>query len=118
MRYARASLLDEIRKDYVNVARAKGLAERAVYLRHALRNALLPLITITALSIPGLLGGAVLIETIFVWQGMGLYAFRAVSQGNYPVIMATNFVAALLVLLSNLLADVAYAWADPRIRYT
>jgi peptide/nickel transport system permease protein len=117
MRYARASLLDEIRKDYIMVARAKGLSQRMIYMRHALRNALLPLITVTALSIPGLLGGAVLIETIFVWQGMGLYAFQAVSQGNYPVIMATNFISAMLVLLSNLLADVAYAWADPRIRY-
>jgi len=117
MRYARASLLDEIRKDYVTVARAKGLSERLIYLRHALRNALLPLITITALGFPGLLGGAVLIETIFVWHGMGLYAFQAVSQGNYPVIMATNFISAALVLFSNLLADIAYAWADQRIRY-
>lgn len=118
MRYARASLLDEIRKDYIMVARAKGLSEQMVYIRHALRNALLPLITVTALSLPGLLGGAVLIETIFVWQGMGLYAFQAISQGNYPVIMATNFISATLVLLSNLFADIAYAWADPRIRYT
>ncbi len=117
MRYARSSLLEEIRKDYVTVARAKGISERLIYLRHALRNALLPLITITALGFPGLLGGAVLIETIFVWQGMGLYAFSAVLAGNYPVIMATNLISAALVLFSNLLADIAYAWADPRIRY-
>jgi peptide/nickel transport system permease protein len=117
MRYARSSFVDEIGREYVGVARAKGLAERAVQLRHVLRNALLPLITITALSLPDLLGGAVLIETIFVWQGLGLYGYEAVTSGNYPVIMATNLVAASLVLLSNLLADVAYAWADPRIRY-
>ena len=118
MRYTRSSFLDEVRREYVTVARAKGLVERAVHLRHVLRNALLPLITITALSLPDLLGGAVLIETIFVWQGLGLYGYEAVSSGNYPVIMATNLIAATLVLLSNLLADIAYAWADPRIRYT
>jgi peptide/nickel transport system permease protein len=118
MRYARSAFLDEVRRDYVTVARAKGLTERIVYLRHVLRNSLLPLITITALSLPDLLGGAVLIETIFVWQGLGLYGYQAVTSGNYPVIMATNFIAATMVLLSNLLADVAYARADPRIRYT
>ena len=117
MRYARASILDEIRKDYITVARAKGLSSRVIYTRHALRNALLPLITITALSIPQILGGSVIIETIFVWKGLGMYALEAVYQNNYPVIMATNLVAAVLVLFSNLLADIAYAAADPRIRY-
>jgi peptide/nickel transport system permease protein len=117
MRYARASFLDEMRQEYITVARAKGLASRAVYLRHVLRNAILPLITITTLSLPGLIGGAVLIETIFVWRGLGLYAYQAVTSNNYPVIMAVNLIAAVLVLLSNLLADIAYAWADPRIRY-
>lgn len=99
------------------VARGKGLRERAVYFRHVLRNASLPLITIATLSLPELIGGAVLIETIFVWRGLGLYGYQAVTSGNYPVLMAVNLVAAVLVMLSNLLADIAYAWADPRIRY-
>jgi peptide/nickel transport system permease protein len=118
MRYARSSFLDEVRRDYVTVARAKGLTDRAVHRRHVLRNALLPLITITALSLPDLLGGAVLIETIFVWRGLGRYGYEAVYDRNYPVIMAANLIAATMVLLSNLLADIVYTRADPRIRYT
>ena len=117
MRYARSSLLDVIRQDYITVARAKGLAERAVLLGHALRNALIPLITIISLDIPFLIGGTVIIERIFAWPGMGSYSLGAIFARDYPVIMAVNFIVALVVLLSNLLADITYAVADPRIRY-
>ena len=103
--------------DFVNAARAKGLAERAVYLRHALRNALLPLVTIIGLSLPGLIGGSFMIESIFVWKGLAGFGIRAVRMRNYPAIVAMNLVTSTLVLLSNLLADIMYAWADPRIRY-
>lgn len=117
MRYARSSLLDVIRQDYMVVARAKGLADRLILLRHGLRNALLPLITIMSLSLPGLIGGAVIIEAIFTWPGMGTYALNAVHTRDYGIIMGVNFVASSLVLLSNLVADILYAVADPRIRY-
>ncbi len=117
MRYARSSLLDVLQQDYITVARAKGLGENVVYLRHALRNALLPLITIAGLHLPGLIGGAFIIETIFVWPGMGRFGLIAITARNYPVIMGMNFIGASLVLLSNLVTDIAYAWADPRIRY-
>lgn len=117
MRYARGSLLDVIRQDYVTVARAKGLSERAILFSHALRNALIPVITIIGLDIPYLIGGAVIIESIFAWPGMGTYSLGAINARDYPVIMGVNFMVALVVLLSNLLADIAYAFADPRIRY-
>ena len=117
LRYARSSLLDTLHQDYITVARAKGLREKAVYLRHALRNALLPLITIVGLRLPGLIGGSFIIESIFVWPGIGNLSMGAVRQRNYPVIMAMNLVSSTLVLVSNLLTDVAYAWIDPRIRY-
>jgi peptide/nickel transport system permease protein len=117
MRFARASMLEVVRQDYVTVARAKGLSGRRVVLDHAFRNALLPLITVTGLSLPTLIGGSVVIESIFGWPGLGTYSLNAVTQRDYPVIMGVNFVAAVVVLLSNLLADVAYAVADPRIRY-
>lgn len=117
MRYVRSSLLDVLRQDYMAVARAKGLAERWVILRHGLRNALIPLITIVGLRLPVLLGGAFIIETIFNWPGIGRYAILSVSRRDYPVIMGLNLIVASSVLLSNLLADMAYAAADPRIRY-
>ena len=117
MRYSRSSLLDVIRQDYITVARAKGLAERAILLGHALRNALIPLITIISLDIPFLIGGTVIIEHIFAWPGMGTYSLSAIFFRDYPVILAVNFMVALVVLMSNLLADITYAFADPRIRY-
>lgn len=117
MRYARSSLLDVIRQDYITVARAKGLAEKAVLMGHALRNALIPLITIISLDIPFLIGGTVIIEHIFAWPGMGTYSLTAIFSRDYQVIMAVNFMVALVVLMSNLLADITYAFADPRIRY-
>jgi peptide/nickel transport system permease protein len=117
IRYVRSSMLEVIRQPYVDVARAKGLSERAVVYGHAARNALIPLITVITLGLPGLIGGAVIIETIFAWPGMGQLAIAAVRARDYPTIMALNLITASLILLSNLLADVLYAAVDPRIKY-
>lgn len=116
VRYMRASLLDVLHQDYLTTARAKGLRGRTVTRRHALPNALIPLITIVGLQIPALFAGAVIVETIFAWPGMGQMAIAAIQQRDYPVIVAFNMVIAVLVVLSNLLADIAYAVVDPRIR--
>jgi peptide/nickel transport system permease protein len=115
-RFMRGSLLEVIRQDFVRTARAKGLEERVVIFKHALRNALLPIITILGLTLPFLFSGAVLIEVIFAWPGMGRLIVDAVFQRDYPLIMASSFLIAVLVILGNLLADVLYAVADPRIR--
>jgi peptide/nickel transport system permease protein len=115
-RYMRASMLEVIRQDYITTARAKGLAERKVIYRHALRNALLPFITLMGLSVPGLIGGSVIFETIFSIPGAGQLFFYSVMARDYPVIMGMLVIVAVLTLLGNLLADVAYALADPRIR--
>ncbi len=116
-RYMRSSMLEVIRQDYVRTARAKGNPEKIVINRHALRNALIPLITLVALSIPGILNGAVLTETVFSWPGMGLLLFQAVLGHDYNVAMAVLLFLALMTVMFNLVADVAYAIADPRIRY-
>jgi peptide/nickel transport system permease protein len=118
IRYARSSMLETVRQDYVRVARAKGLSERVVISRHALRNALIPLVTVVALSLPQLLGGTVIIEQVFSWPGMGTLAIKAVRARDYPTIMAINLLGAVLVLVSSLIADVIYAWVDPRISYS
>jgi peptide/nickel transport system permease protein len=118
IRYARSSMLETVRQDYVRVARAKGLSERVVITRHALRNALIPLVTVVALSLPQLLGGTVIIEQVFSWPGMGTLAIKAVRARDYPTIMAINLLGAVLVLVSSLIADVVYAWIDPRISYS
>jgi peptide/nickel transport system permease protein len=115
-RYMRANMLEVIRQDYILTARAKGLPERAVIYRHALRNALLPVITILGLSVPGLIGGSVIFETIFAIPGMGQLFYMAVMARDYPVVMGILFIGAVLTLLGNLIADVSYAVADPRIR--
>jgi peptide/nickel transport system permease protein len=117
MRFARATMLETMRQDFVTTARAKGLRERAVLVRHAFRNALIPLITILGISLAELFSGAVITETIFQWPGMGLLIIRAVNSRDYPLILGTIMVTATLVLLSNLLADILYGIADPRIRY-
>ena len=117
MRFARSTMLETIRQDYVTTARAKGLRERAVLMSHAFRNALIPLITVVGISLPELFSGAVITETIFQWPGMGLLTMRAVSARDYPLILGTIVVTATVVLLSNLLADILYGVADPRIRY-
>ena len=116
-RYTRSSMLEIIRQDYITTARAKGLSEREVIYKHALRNALLPIVTILGLSLPGLIGGSVIIETIFAWPGMGRLAFQAVLARDYPVIMGTSVFSVLLLLLGNLLADILYGIVDPRIKY-
>ncbi len=117
IRYTRASLLETIRQDYVTVARAKGLAERGVVM-HALRNALIPIITIIALNIPMLLGGTVIIEQVFSWPGMGSLAIASVQGRDYNVLMGINLIAAIMILVSNLIADAIYALVDPRIKYS
>lgn len=116
-RYTRGSMLEVIRQDYIRTARAKGLPERTVIFKHALRNALLPIITLLGLYLPFLLSGAVLIEKVFAWPGMGLTIVNAILQRDYPMVMATSFLFSALVIVSNLIADLLYAWADPRIRY-
>lgn len=117
MRFARSTMLEVLRQDYVTTARAKGLSERVVLMRHAFRNALIPLITIIGISLPNLLSGAVIVETIFQWPGMGLLAIRAVNSRDYTLILGVILVTGTMVLISNLIADLLYAVADPRIRY-
>ncbi|MGH2534824.1 MAG: ABC transporter permease [Thermomicrobiales bacterium] len=118
IRYTRSSMLETVRQDYVRVARSKGLSERAVIYGHALRNALIPLVTVIALSLPQLLGGTVIIEQVFAWPGMGTLAITAVRGRDYPTIMAINLIGAMAIVVSNLIADLLYAWIDPRIKYS
>lgn len=117
MRFARTSLLEVLKQEYIITARAKGLAELRVLRRHALRNALIPLITILSLRLPGLFGGSVIIETIFSWPGIGQLAIQSITDRDYPQIMGLLLISGILVLAANLLADILYAFADPRIRY-
>ncbi|HEX4216446.1 MAG TPA: ABC transporter permease [Candidatus Dormibacteraeota bacterium] len=117
MRYTRASMLEVIEQDYVRTARAKGAGSGQVVVHHALRNALLPVITIIGASIPNLVGGAVFLEAIFSWPGMGQLFLTAVQGRDYSLIMGMTLILAIVVLLANLLTDLAYAAADPRIRY-
>ncbi|HET6320200.1 MAG TPA: ABC transporter permease [Chloroflexota bacterium] len=116
-RYLRSSLLDVIRQDYVRTAYAKGMREREVIRRHALKNAAIPLVTVIALDLPQLFSGALITETIFAWPGMGRLFWEAAGRVDYPVLMGIFTVASGLVVLFNLLADVVYAWLDPRIKY-
>jgi len=118
MRYTRSSMLEAIHQDYVRTARGKGLHERAVIFTHALRNALMPVITLAGLQFPLLLGGAIITEQIFSWPGMGKLAVEAIFNRDYPVIMGLNLMTAVMVMTGNLLADVGYALADPRIRHS
>jgi len=115
-RYMRSSMVDVLQQDYIRTARAKGLSERRVLFHHGLRNGLLPVITILGLSLPDLLGGSVIAETIFSIPGMGRLFYDAVMARDYPIVMALVTVGAILTMLGNLLADLAYAYADPRIR--
>lgn len=116
-RYTRSSMLEVIRQDYVRTARSKGLPERVVINKHALRNALIPIVTILALSIPALFAGAPLTETVFAWPGIGRLLVEAVLGADFAVAQAIIVFLALLVIVFNLLADIAYALLDPRIRY-
>jgi peptide/nickel transport system permease protein len=115
-RYMRGSMLEVIHQDFIRTARAKGLSERTVVFKHALRNALIPIITLLGLYLPFLLSGAVLVETIFGWPGMGRAIVDAILQRDYPMVMATSFVIAAIVVAGNLLSDILYAVVDPRIR--
>jgi peptide/nickel transport system permease protein len=115
-RYMRANMLEVIRQDYITTARAKGLPERVVIFKHALRNALLPVITILGLSVPGLIGGSVIFESIFAIPGMGQLFYGAVMARDYPLVMGELVIGAVLTLVGNMLADVGYALVDPRIR--
>ncbi len=115
-RFMRTSMLEVLRQDYILTARAKGLPARVVIFRHALRNALLPVITILGLSVPGLIGGSVIIESIFALPGLGQLFYQAVMSRDYPLIMGSLVLGAVLTLLGNLLADVGYGLADPRVR--
>lgn len=116
-RFMRSSMLDAIHQDYVRTARAKGLSERVVVLKHALRNALLPVVTNIGIELPLLFSGAVVTEAIFSWPGMGQLFFQALEAFDYPLLMGILSVSAVLIVLFNLLADIAYAYIDPRISY-
>jgi len=116
-RYMRGSLLEVIDQDYVRTARAKGLPEVDVRYKHALRNALLPIATILGFLLPGLIGGSVIIESIFAWPGIGRLSYQAVLARDYPTVMTINTIGATLVLMGNLVADVLYGIVDPRISY-
>jgi peptide/nickel transport system permease protein len=117
MRFTRSSLLEALRQDYVRTARAKGVPGGRVVWRHALRNALIPVITVVGLSLPTLVGGAVLTETVFAWPGIGRLAVGAVFERDYPVIMGVNLLVATVVIGANLVTDLAYCLIDPRISY-
>lgn len=114
-RYTRGSVLDVIHDEFVRTARAKGLAERAVLWRHVFKNALPQILTVVGLSIPFLLGGAVVVEKIFAWPGMGTLLVDSIYARDYPVVLAVNLIAAVMVVLGNLLADLSHGWADPRV---
>lgn len=114
-RFVRSSMTDVLVEDYVRTARAKGLRERVVLLRHALKNALLPLVTLVGLRLPTLIGGTVLLETVFAWPGIGRLGWEAVVRRDYPVVMGLVICTGVLTILGNLLADIAYAAIDPRI---
>jgi peptide/nickel transport system permease protein len=116
-RYTRSSTMDVLRQDYVRTARAKGLSEGAVLYRHALRNALLTIVTVVGLQLPRLVGGAAITETVFAWPGMGSLAVRAAFERDYPMIMGITLVISAVVAASSLLVDLLYVWIDPRIRY-
>lgn len=115
-RFMRSSMLEVLRQDYIVTARAKGIPAHTVIFRHALRNALLPVITLLGLSVPGLIGGSVIIETIFALPGLGQLFYTAVMARDYPLIMGNLVLGAVLTLLGNMLADIGYGLADPRIR--
>lgn len=116
-RFVRGSTLEVIRQDYVRTARAKGLEERSIIYRHVFKNTLIPVVTLLGLLLPTLISGSIILESIFSWPGIGNLFFDAVRARDYPVVMGLSFVTAVLVLLSTLIADLLYAWADPRVTY-
>jgi len=117
MRIMRSSMLEVLRQDYIILARSKGLTERVVIYRHALKNAMIPTVTVAGLAIAGLLGGAPLTETVFGWPGMGRLAVNAIGRNDAALIMGFTFITALILVLANLVVDILYAYLDPRIKY-
>jgi len=113
----RNSLLGVLTEDYIMTARAKGLDERTILFKHALKNAMLPMVTIIAIGFGGVVGGAIITETVFSWQGVGQYLWRAIEVSDYPVLQAVFFVIAVATILANFLADILYGFLDPRIKY-
>jgi peptide/nickel transport system permease protein len=116
-RFLRSGMLEIIHQDYIRTARAKGMSERLVLYRHALKNALIPLVTIFALDIPYIFAGSLYVELLFSWPGMGRLYYQAATQRDYPLLMAILIISAGVTLFANLLADIAYAYLDPRVRY-
>jgi peptide/nickel transport system permease protein len=117
MRLTRTMMLEVLRQDYIRTAWSKGLSERTVMVRHAVKNAFIPVVTVLGAQIPTLISGQIIMEQIFALPGMGRIFVEALNQRNYPVISAINTVIAILILVMNVLVDVSYAWLDPRIRY-
>lgn len=117
MRFTRATMLEVLRQDYVRTGWSKGLKERVVVFRHALRNAVIPVITVVGLQVPSLVGGTIVLERIFSIPGMGAYLLQAINQRDFPVVQAVVLVLAVVVVLSNLVVDLLYPIIDPRIRY-
>ena len=118
MRFTRTAMLEVLRQDYIRTAHSKGLTERAVLVRHALKNALIPVVTVIGLGIPGIVGGAVIIESVYSIPGMGRYYLSAVQQLDFPVVQAVNLISAVVIVFANLGVDLSYAWLNPRIRYS
>jgi len=117
-RYMRSSMMEAMTQDYIRTARAKGARGRRVLFRHALRNALIPIVTLIGLSFPGIVGGALITETVFNFPGMGLLTTQAALQTDVPILLGTTFVASLATVAGSLIADILYAVVDPRVRYT
>ncbi len=116
-RFTRSSMLEVVRTDYMRTAAAKGLGQLTIILRHGLKNALIPVVTIIALSLPGLVAGAIVTETIFAWPGMGRLFYNALGQFDFSLLMGYLMMVSFLVVFFNILADIAYAWLDPRVKY-
>jgi peptide/nickel transport system permease protein len=117
MRLTRAQMLEVLRQDFVRTATAKGLAEHAVVMRHTLKNAFIPVLTLLGLQVSILVGGTVVLESVFVLPGMGRYLLEAVQYRDYPVIQGLNLIFATVIILANLIVDLLYGWLDPRVRY-
>jgi len=116
-RFLRSSMLDVLHEDYIRTARAKGASERVVYYKHALRNAILPLVTLIALDLPSLFAGALFVETIFSWPGMGRLFWDAARGRDYPILLGVVMITAVLIIFFNILADLAYGWLNPQVKY-
>jgi peptide/nickel transport system permease protein len=118
MRLMRAQMLEVLRQDYIRTARAKGLAETAVMIRHASKNALIPVVTVIGLQIPILIAGSVILENIFLLPGIGRYLVDSATRSDYPILQGLTLIIATVIVVSNLLVDLSYAFLDPRVRYS